>query len=547
MPSLIQSLQGLDLGHLRIVAELWGLELTANEANQASEELATALHDQALFDEVIESLSPDGHTALQALVTQKGRIPWANFTRRFGEVREMGPGRRDREQPHLRPASAAEALFYRALLARAFFDTPDGPLEYAYVPDDLLKLIHSEGKTLEATSYVVTNSEPLGRPAKPAERAYPRLASDRILDDTTTLLAALRLGWESAPFALSLPQRTLLDLLSAARLIRDSAPQPDSVKAFLETPRRQALGGLIQAWRDSASFNELHQLLDLVCEGEWKNDPLKTRQTLLDLLSAVPRGKWWSLSAFIQGLKRVQPDFQRPAGDYDSWFIRRQESEDYLRGFAHWDEVDGALVGYFITGPLHWLGLADLAAPTEDATPSAFRLMTPGAVRSALEEAKLHVTSQGTISVPRLTPRAARYQLARFCEWEPEKADHYRYRLTPAALEHAQQQELKVENLLALLKKHAAAQVPPTLVRALRRWGENGTEAKVENQTVLRLSSPQILERLRTSKAGRFLGEPLGPTAVIVKPGAQSKVLAALTELGILAADETLAASSPPD
>jgi len=40
------------------------------------------------------------------------------------------------------------------------------------------------------------------------------------------------------------------------------------------------------------------------------------------------------------------------------------------------------------------------------------------------------------------------------------------------------------------------------------------------------------------SKAARFLGERLGPTAVIVQDGAQSKVLAALTELGLLAQEE---------
>jgi hypothetical protein len=51
---------------------------------------------------------------------------------------------------------------------------------------------------------------------------------------------------------------------------------------------------------------------------------------------------------------------------------------------------------------------------------------------------------------------------------------------------------------------------------------------------VLRLNSPQILEELRASRAARFLGDPLGPTTVIVKPGAREKVLAALLEMGYL-------------
>ena len=54
---------------------------------------------------------------------------------------------------------------------------------------------------------------------------------------------------------------------------------------------------------------------------------------------------------------------------------------DYLRGFSTWDEVDGALVRFLITGPMHWLGLVDLAAPrlpARRAPPSALRLSALG-------------------------------------------------------------------------------------------------------------------------------------------------------------------------
>jgi hypothetical protein len=40
---------------------------------------------------------------------------------------------------------------------------------------------------------------------------------------------------------------------------------------------------------------------------------------------------------------------------------------------------------------------------------------------------------------------------------------------------------------------------------------------------------------MRKSRAGKFLGEVLGPTTVIVKSGAIQNVLDALTELGLLA------------
>jgi hypothetical protein len=105
-------------------------------------------------------------------------------------------------------------------------------------------------------------------------------------------------------------------------------------------------------------------------------------------------------------------------------------------------------------------------------------------------------------------------------------------------LKKASEQGLKVEHLLSLLAKHTAGGIPPVLVKALKRWEANGTEARVQTQVILRVSRPEVLEELRKSKAGRFLGELLGPTTAVIKDGAQSKVLAALTELGLLAEEE---------
>jgi hypothetical protein len=145
MPDLIHSLQNRDLGHLRIVAELWGVDIKSPENDAALKELSAALLDRDLVREITGSLPLEARSALEALTRAGGKIPWAAFARQFGEMREAGPGRRDREQIYLNPISAAETLFYRALLARAFFDTPNGPQEFAYIPDDLRELIQHEG------------------------------------------------------------------------------------------------------------------------------------------------------------------------------------------------------------------------------------------------------------------------------------------------------------------------------------------------------------------------------------------------------------------
>ena len=126
-------------------------------------------------------------------------------------------------------------------------------------------------------------------------------------------------------------------------------------------------------------------------------------------------------------------------------------------------------------------------------------------------------------------------RLRAFVNGGDEKSDKFKYQITAQSLKHAKEQGLKAEQLLALLVKHTNNKVPPVLVKALKRWEVNGTEARAETQVILRLSRPEVLEELRKSNAAKYLGEVLSPTAVIVKSGAIQKVLDGLAELGLFA------------
>jgi ferritin-like protein len=109
-------------------------------------------------------------------------------------------------------------------------------------------------------------------------------------------------------------------------------------------------------------------------------------------------------------------------------------------------------------------------------------------------------------------------------------------------MERARQQGLKTTQLLQLLARNSAAEIPPSLVKALQRWELKGTEARVETKHILKVNRPEILTELRKSKAARFLEESLGPTTVVVKPGAKARVQAVMLEMGYLvddAADES--------
>ena len=93
MPNLFQSLQNRDLGHLRIVAQFWGIDLQEGERKAALKELSERLLNAELAAEVFETLPDDALRATQTLAENQGKLPWAAFERQFGTVREAGPGR----------------------------------------------------------------------------------------------------------------------------------------------------------------------------------------------------------------------------------------------------------------------------------------------------------------------------------------------------------------------------------------------------------------------------------------------------------------------
>jgi hypothetical protein len=248
---------------------------------------------------------------------------------------------------------------------------------------------------------------------------------------------------------------------------------------------------------------------------------------------------WWSIESFIARIKELNPDLLRVAGDYQSWFIKEKDSSRYLQGFQHWDQVEGRLLRYLLTGPLHWLGFLDVGMPDEGAQPLAFRIsrfaealfkdQEPGLPARQVEE--VQINSKGQIRMTPGVPHRTRYQIARFCRWEPIKVESYRYLITPNSLIRAEDQGLRVAHLLSLLENHAEA-IPPNILSALSRWDKQGDQARIGTGTVLRLGSPKILKALKETRADRFILEQLGPTTVLIRAGSEEKISQALVEMG---------------
>ncbi len=519
------------------------LDLANDDKKECVRAMAQA-YAQVRLPLELQYLPPEEAAALEALVAAGGRVPVATFSRQFGEVRLMGPGRLEREEPWFDPVSAAEALWYRGFLYRAFDQVAEGMVEFYYLPDEWLEQFPrpAGAAPVDPAPVLVAAESPAAHSPAPSTA----------VDDLTTIIAAAQMEPlpdgcldRLRPFLLS-PEPDRFALLMALGLELDLLrPGPEGSRparpaaAWLKQGREAQLRSLADAW-SRCTWSELHHTPGLVCEGSgWSNDPLVARAGLLDALPR--RSDWYDLATLQAHLRETTPDFQRPDGDYDTWYVREEGSPEYLRGFKHWDRVEGRLISYLIRGPMHWLGLTDVTA-------TAYRLNHRGLAWLRNEPATgsdravpVIVAADGGLQVPVETDRYVRFQASRIADLQPLTSDQiYHYVLAPRTLARAREQGIDEARILQFLERSGDRPVPPSVRRAIQRWFAHGVEGRLSQVIVLRVKDEAILDTLRNHPDTRgFIGESLGPLAAMVRGEDWAALRRATAQLGLLLDDDT--------
>jgi len=518
--TLSQTLQDHDRGHLKVIADLWELDLPNDPQPITIKVLSNAMLDRT--PEILETLPGGARRALDRMLLEGGRVSMESLVRQFGPLREMGPGKRDRLEPWKEPASPLEMLWYRGLMSKAFADSEDGPQEYGFVPDDLADRMPkvTEPETLT-----------LGMPA-PAPSRILRSGGFAV-DDATTILAAHRRDEKLDPSQF-VQQPASLALLEALLEEAEILGHPEHIGVFLQLTRAQALEQLRETWQESSNWNDLSQTSGVSNPaGEWPNDPRSGRQAALDLFRTVPADKWWSVADFVNAVHEADPGFMRPPGGFDSWYLQSADEKSSLHGFEAWEQVEGQYLRYLITGPILWLGLSEIS---QDG--SAFQQPRSG---TQSKEGLAKAWPDGRIRVARQANRALRYQVARLCEWERMDGGAYHYRLTARSLQAAEKQGLTAAHAHQILAEIPA---PEGMLKALKRWERAGMEAEVGRQTVLQVEDEQVLALLMNEPSTRrYLGEQLGPKSVVVDLDKWKKLREAALKLGLLIGDRHIDSS----
>ncbi|MCB9451202.1 MAG: hypothetical protein H6672_07165 [Anaerolineaceae bacterium] len=561
MRNVNRTLQDTDRSLLPILAKFWDVNVAGLDNDERITALTDAMLDAERAERVWNTLDDAQRGALQMLIGAGGKMPMAKFGRLFGEIRQMGTAKLEREKPHENPQSIAEALFYRGLVSQGFEHTDAAPRVVIYVPDDMLRVlpIHQTGySNLEAPE--TGPDEPITiEPLADLDDIQPQPASTSTVDDMTTLLAFVQLHSPFVtdgtlaeddraalrPYLLG-PEDDRLTFLFALALSADLVEiqtgrvytKRAETRRWLSAGRAVQVRELAERWHESHVCRDLWHIPGLHPEpgGELDDyDPAAPRDAVFGLMGAlVPRQEWWSLDDFIEAIKILEPDFQRPGGDYESWYIRN-DAGDYLKGFESWDAIEGALLEYYVTGPMHWLGLVDRAEDAARLTAygRAFLGQIPWP-QPPEQDDKIIVQPDGTLLVSRKASRVDRFQVARFTSWGAA-SDPYPYKLDGEGIQRAAEQGINTGHIANFLSRVLEDKpIPPAIAGLLENWrGGPSAVVSLEQLAVLRTTAPETMDKiLDTPGIRRYLGARLGPMAVIVRGDQRDALRDALGEHG---------------
>lgn len=564
MKPLRQSLIDYELPLLQAIAECRAVPLTGLSKMDVVTTLTTALLSPVTAAIGLDDLSPPEAAALQFLLAQGGQAEAARFSRQFGTIRPMGAARLERERPWQNPANPAEGLWYRGFIFKAFLVTDTGGQEMVYIPTDVQPLL-TPAAPPPATSlpfHLETTSPPTSV-----------LPSDgRLRENIFSLLVCLQtqpIRWQGRgelsskdreflrnsllpplslqmtpdaelDFLLHLGQRAELFETGYGRLRLNRA----AVRDWLQSPPAHQLFTLQNAWRADPTWNDLWHVPGLSPQPTgWENSPLLARSKILGFLqhlTATPQA-WYLIADFVAAIKRADPDFQRPNGDYQSWYIQDEQGQS-LMGFDHWDSVEGGLIRYVVGQLLPALNLVEVGPATD--TPDCFCVTAaaadflsgrPAATTPPHQPAYLRLDENFRVRVPAQSSLYDRFQLARIAILEQRENKRATYQITRASVGRALQNGVTPDQITAFLTRATNNQAPLKVIETLRTWSSRFGAVKLEQAVLLRVEDDRQLTELRQHPALRpLLGEVLGPTTILIPAQNLPKVRQILIDLGYL-------------
>jgi hypothetical protein len=519
----------------KTLVQSWGIAHSALLDADDAATLADVLLTPDAVKRMLATLNAQEDAALERVLAEGGQIPAAVLEREFGTIRphEGYPNPRAYLLALQQPPSATERLFILGLIQIE----GRGRQQRYRIPADLSALLPAVALRDWALHLTRVPQPPVVVEAGIQELEYNivtilglaqadelTIVPERGLNKASLLRLAKRWGmskddlrgityeqhWRYLHFLRLVLQSAGLLHVTADNHLRPTKATID----WLQAPRSKWLHWLVEGWVTS-DWDELKRFLGISIKGfAFDRDLAATRRAILKFLGQVPPGAWIAWDDLLGEVYRVDPDFARPDGRYDTWRLVDYRNQS-LDGFDHWHNVEGELLKATIGGSLRWLGLTDYGGvkeTEEHGTPIAFRLNANGAavlgmVPAPADTAYDRLVVQGTFDLV-VPPHAApfdRFQAGRVAAWVSGNSHDEAeiYKITKAQVQAAAEQGIDADAIIAFLEQASGTALPPNVTYSLREWVSKQGQLTVRQGVILQSGDPLLLEQVRRDRRVR--------------------------------------------
>lgn len=280
---------------------------------------------------------------------------------------------------------------------------------------------------------------------------------------------------------------------------------------------------------------------------------LNMRQVVLRVLACLPENEWIAFDVFCYLMRAVWPKVETIPlpGHYmmaDVWFFSQNGRLLDPTAPASWDLAQGGFIHQILTGPLHWLGLADVCL--DDKGIVAFRLhglaglywdmaeipalpetaVSPTATPAPTLTAEGHrlLVNPTTLSTP------AHAFLGKICQLKETTPQQFVYQLDIHAVHTIFEAGITLPQLQDEWQTALATPIPPSFADALTAWWQGYGQVRLyENASLIELGDDYALAEMKSiTSLNKFLIAEISPRLVLIPESAVSVLTAELEKAG---------------
>lgn len=336
-----------------------------------------------------------------------------------------------------------------------------------------------------------------------------------------------------------------------------TADQGGAIPDFWDRTVEERTHACLRVWMHLTNWSELSSL----GMSSFDLDLQRARAILLEQLRLLEPNVWLSADRFLSRLSMTVPHLLFRGRDAHLAWARFYGG--YLpgqNGSQRLAEMEGAFLGGALSGPLHWMGIVDIAADGNRLL--AFRVNTGGALALGKSPAARAPEVTGAPAIPKdggsceakliVQPNFQIFALGPVSEStlarielfaDRVKADRtaFEYSLSRAAIYRGQKAGLSVDQIIAFLEQATGNALPQNVLRTLQEWGEQHERIVFHRDVELcETRTPETLDELWNDPQIRsYMQRRLTPTVALLKRACVPALRETLLQRGFLPALST--------